>query len=50
MPESGDVNYALVSSVLLEPKDGSPTHYSPTAISVEEYLVDVTSGRSEWLA
>jgi hypothetical protein len=48
--KSGDVNYALVPSVLLVPKDGSPTQYPPTAISVEEYLADVTSGRTKWLA
>ncbi|MBE1579700.1 YrhB domain-containing protein [Amycolatopsis roodepoortensis] len=47
---SGDVNYALAPSVLLVPKDGSTAHYPPTAIPVEEYLADVASGRTKWLA
>jgi hypothetical protein len=48
--KSGDVNYALVPSALLVPKDGSAAHYPPTAISVEEYLADVATGRTKWLA
>ncbi|SER43304.1 Immunity protein 35 [Lentzea xinjiangensis] len=46
---TGDLNYALVPSVLLVPKDGSPAHYPPSAIPVVEYLENVASGRTQWL-
>ncbi|MEQ0562291.1 YrhB domain-containing protein [Amycolatopsis sp. NEAU-NG30] len=48
--QSGDINYALIPNMVLVPKDGSAAHYPPSAIPVEQYLADVASGRTKWLA
>lgn len=47
--ETDDWTLAPVSRVVVVPKDGSPVHFPPTAIPLDDYLAQVAAGQREWL-
>lgn len=46
--EEDDTGYAMVPSLIVMPKDGSPAHYAPSATPLAEYLAAVSSGSQPW--
>jgi immunity protein 35 of polymorphic toxin system len=46
--EADDIGYAMVPDLLVVPKDGSPAHYAPSALPLDEYLAAVSSGSRPW--
>jgi immunity protein 35 of polymorphic toxin system len=46
--EANDIGYAMVPSLIVVPKDGSPAHYAPSTKPLAEYLAAVSSGSQPW--
>ncbi|MFJ5228021.1 YrhB domain-containing protein [Streptomyces sp. NPDC088400] len=44
--DTGDILRAPMTRVVIVPKDGSPVHFPPTHLPVDEYLRQLVSG--EW--